>query len=161
MGSVGFRRTRWKEIHFWTSRFWSRDLMCGRPAPYRTTRHLNGGTRCWTLIWLTVSRKIGRRVKSRNMAPYERRVRRGSILVHISFENQPLRYEGFAKCRKGCWNIVLIPIIYVIILRGGSVGWATALQAGRSRVRFPMMSLEFVIDLILPSALWPLGRLSL
>ena len=30
--------------------------------------------------------------------------------------------------------------------RGGAVGWGTALQAGRSRVRFPMVSLEFFID---------------
>ena len=30
----------------------------------------------------------------------------------------------------------------------------TALQAGRSRVRFPMVSLEFLIDVILPAALW-------
>ena len=27
------------------------------------------------------------------------------------------------------------------------------LQAGRSRVRFPMVSLEFLIDIILPAAL--------
>jgi len=32
--------------------------------------------------------------------------------------------------------------------RGGAVGWGTVLQAGMSRVRFPMGSLEFFIDLI-------------
>jgi len=37
----------------------------------------------------------------------------------------------------------------------------TALQAGRSRFQFPMVSLEFFIDIILPAALWPRGRLSL
>jgi len=39
--------------------------------------------------------------------------------------------------------------------RGGAVGWDSALQAGRSRVRFPMVSLEFFIDIILPVAIWP------
>jgi hypothetical protein len=34
------------------------------------------------------------------------------------------------------------------------------LQTGRSRNRFPMVS-EFFIDIILPVALWPWGRLSL
>jgi hypothetical protein len=34
-------------------------------------------------------------------------------------------------------------------VRGGAVGWGTALQTGRSRVRFPMESLEFFSDLIL------------
>jgi hypothetical protein len=34
--------------------------------------------------------------------------------------------------------------------RGGSVDWGTALQAGRSRVRIPMLSLEFFIDIFLP-----------
>jgi len=41
------------------------------------------------------------------------------------------------------------------------VGRDTALQARRSRVRFPIGSLELSVDIILPSALWSWGRLSL
>jgi hypothetical protein len=40
-------------------------------------------------------------------------------------------------------------------------GWGTALQTRRSRDRFPMVSLEFFIDTILPVTLWPWGWLSL
>ena len=38
-------------------------------------------------------------------------------------------------------------------LRGVAVGCGTALPVGRSRARFPMMSLEFFINIILPVAL--------
>jgi hypothetical protein len=43
----------------------------------------------------------------------------------------------------------------------GEVGWGTALQTIRPRVRFPMVSLEFFIDIVLLTALWPWGLLSL
>jgi hypothetical protein len=45
--------------------------------------------------------------------------------------------------------------------RGSVFGGDTTLQAGISRVRFPMKSLDFSIEVILPTALRPWGRLSL
>ena len=42
-------------------------------------------------------------------------------------------------------------------VHGGAVCSDTALQAGSSRFRFPMVSLEFFIGIILTVALWPLG----
>jgi hypothetical protein len=44
---------------------------------------------------------------------------------------------------------------------GDVVCWGNALQTGRSRIRFPMVSLEFFIDITLPAALWHWGRPSL
>jgi hypothetical protein len=38
-----------------------------------------------------------------------------------------------------------------------TVGWGTALKARRLRVRFPMVSLELLIGIILPAPLWLWG----
>jgi hypothetical protein len=54
-----------------------------------------------------------------------------------------------------------VRIRYFPRIRDDAFGWGSALQVWRSRVRFPMVSLEFFIDIILPAALWPWGRLSL
>jgi hypothetical protein len=60
--------------------------------------------------------------------------------------------------------ILLSDFIYVLCYYGvcsGTVGWGTALQVRRSWVRFPMVTLEFFIDIILSAALWPWSWLSL
>jgi hypothetical protein len=44
--------------------------------------------------------------------------------------------------------------IYVAV-RGSAGGLGTALQAGRSRIRFPMMSLQFFVYIILLAAYGP------
>ena len=68
------------------------------------------------------------------------------------------------------WNFLLLLfniitklkiIISTEILQGGAVSCGTALQAGRSRVLFPILSLEFFIEVILSAALWHWGSLSL
>ena len=49
----------------------------------------------------------------------------------------------------------------VVDIASGAVGWGIALQDGRPRVRFRMVLLEVIINIIFPAALWRWGRLSL
>jgi hypothetical protein len=46
-------------------------------------------------------------------------------------------------------------------VRGGTMIKVLCYKIGRSLIRSQMVSLEFFIDIILPIALWSLGRLSL
>ena len=46
-------------------------------------------------------------------------------------------------------------------VRSGTLGCGTAVQVGRSQVRFLMVSLGFFVGIILPAALWPWCRLPL
>jgi hypothetical protein len=42
-------------------------------------------------------------------------------------------------------------------VHGGVFGWGTALQAGSSPARLPIVTLEVFIDIILPATLWRWG----
>ena len=53
--------------------------------------------------------------------------------------------------------IIIFRIIIIIIICGFGIRFHSALQAGRSLVRFRLVSLEFFSDIILPAALWPWG----
>ena len=61
----------------------------------------------------------------------------------------------FSSCFPVFQIHIFICLFYSYGARGGAFGRGTTLQAGRSRVRFPMVSLEFFIDSILLFALWP------
>jgi hypothetical protein len=71
--------------------------------------------------------------------------------------------SGVRTCLYNTWasDGSKIHIVFYVGVRGDSTGWGTKLQSERSRVSFLMGSWELFIDLTLPKALRPWGRLSL
>jgi hypothetical protein len=69
------------------------------------------------------------------------------------------------NCNYSSWEKIggipfLLPLVF-IGAHGGTIGSGTVLQTGRSWVWFPLVSVEFFIDIILPATIEPWGRLSL
>ena len=90
------------------------------------------------------------------------------MLITIKLENTPtfrahISYKLFIIFSQ--YVIVFVLICCKCVLKygakGDAVGFDTELKAGRSRIRFPMVSLEFLINVILSAALWPCNRLRL
>jgi hypothetical protein len=74
-------------------------------------------------------------------------------------------YFHYITSRSNSWiRIEMLELVYnmgLLVYFSFVYLLVTTLQTGRSRDRFPMVSLEFLIDIILPAALWPWGGISL
>jgi len=61
--------------------------------------------------------------------------------------------------QKHNWFIIYLPVSKKLCghraERGGAIGWGTALQDEMPLFRFPMVSVEFLIDIILTAAVCP------
>ena len=86
-------------------------------------------------------------------------IRDHMLIRHFAIVRYWMTYERIAIKKNSTYSYERATVQCVV--NGGAVGWGTALQTGRSGVRFPMVSLEFFIDIILPAALWPFVWLSL
>jgi hypothetical protein len=82
----------------------------------------------------------------------------GCILCQASVVSQQAVF--FRKSIMFYYILFKIPAI-LCGSRGGTVGWGTAVWAGRSQVWFPMVSMEFFIDKIFLVTPWPWDWLSL
>ena len=72
--------------------------------------------------------------------------RHKEVVRLLALRAGPLYLSGDIPGTHFCWG-----------LRGSAVGRGIALQVGSWRVRLPIVSLEFFIDIIFPAALWPWG----
>jgi hypothetical protein len=71
--------------------------------------------------------------------------------------NIPEELRESLKSSSKLGNFPHISAVMTLWARGVLVSWGTALQAERPLVRFPIVSLEFFFDIILPAALWSFG----
>jgi hypothetical protein len=102
--------------------------------------------KCWTLVYQL---KLNRGLDGPNSS--SRRLEEQFLpLAWNRTPDRAVRNHAHYRASNKCSQITK-PIYNNLGARGGAV----TLQDGRSRVRFPIVSLEFFIDIILPAALWP------
>jgi hypothetical protein len=119
------------------------DRAVGRTGCRRGCGHVLKQTTLWMVVkWLT--RWWQKHVVRMEYTPY---IQKFGEFDHKEFINVTHSFYRLLRSRGHA--------------AGGAVGWCTALQTGRSRGWFPVVSLEFLIGIILPAALWPWGWLSL
>ena len=79
---------------------------------------------------------------------------RGKCRAVVKHGDEPMVSIKYSEFLDQLSGVFTLPISFLGIL-GGAVGSGTALQAGSLRVQFPIVSLEFFINIIPPAALWP------
>ena len=136
-------------------------------AGYLTPYHIHMLCRIWIIVHYRGCRNSCPMCENRELLES---VRQAPLCTECDVTREPFSWfvhvvcnmTGGSQVRSLCTQpAVLICNNQLVGARSGAVGWGTALQTGRSRARFPMVSLKFFIDIILPAALWPWGRLSL
>jgi hypothetical protein len=86
-------------------------------------------------------------------------------LTHVLLESfKEMLCDAYTCIALLCHVLEFVEIWYIepsLQAHSSIVGWATMLHTRRSRVQFLVRSVDFLLDLTLPAALWPWGQLSL
>jgi len=116
--------------------------------PWRQTRHTRSGGYSLYSSFICTFQNTQTGYTHKKFPSLEKRKRH--VLYSRNGDNSDTATETYICATAFLWGT-----------SGGAFRYDTALQAGKSRVRFRMVPLEIFIDIILPAALWPWDRLSL